>query len=398
MFSLENFTCFHAQNFLNVDQTDRGYNVIIAKIGYTFDIDRYTGQAELSLSPVQPSLVFADQYSNESALSSTLAESDFVLYKPKLDLIVNAIAYAPMERPAAYFSAAVSIGNYQKSLIVSGPRYWQRESFGWSLSQASPIDYLPIRYEYAFGGSGSNIPYHRILEHTDTDGTKSAEETILYNPIGQGFYTETYLQSVMHKRTFNAHQIDDPSKPILHPSDLRLPQGLGCFAHYFASRLPLSGSADETWIKERAPMLPENFSMAYWNGAHPDLQFSHFKPNHLYEFIFTGLIPDSLAPKQTFRLQLPVETLFVQLYTTKNLVLCRDLILDTVWVDTENKRIDCTYRRAFAEEIEIQAAELRFIARNERRAQIELAQEINRQHSIGNIFIPLPPSLQDIET
>lgn len=111
----------------------------------------------------------------------------------------------------------------------------------------------------------------------------------------------------------------------------------------------------------------QDFSLNYWNNAHPDLQFAHFKSNNLYDFVLTGLVPNSIAPRQTFRFQMPVETLFVQLNTAHNLTLCRDLILDTVWIDVETKRIDCTYRRAFAEEIEVKNVELRYIARNERR-------------------------------
>lgn len=392
MFALDNFTCFHAQNFMNIDQTDRGYHVIVAKVGYTFEIDAQTGHTQLALTAVQPPLVFADQYHYESSLSSTKVESDFVLYKPKLDVIIHAQAYAPMGRASAYFPVSVTIGDYQKNLIISGPRYWQRESFGWTLSKATPIMSLPIHYEYAFGGSGSETPYAQSGH--DGDDNDMTSQDILHNPIGRGFYSESYLSSVPRKRLFIAHQIDNPSTPIIHPSALQIPQGLGCFARYFADRLCLSGTANTHWIQNRAPLLPENFSMSYWNGAHPDLQFNHFKANHLYDFVLTGLTPESIAPKQTFRFQLPVETLFVYIQTDNHLSLCRDLVLDTVWIDVEEKRIDCTYRRAFAEEIGIQTAELRYISRHERGAQIELAKEMAQQKQ--TMFIPLPPSLASL--
>lgn len=401
MFHLRNFTCFHAQNFVSVDQTDRGYHVILAKIGYTFNIDAYTGQAELTLSSVQPPLVFSDHYNSDSALSSTLIESDFVLYKPKLDVIINAMAYAPMGRAAAYFPASVMVGNYQKDLLITGPRYWRRESFGWSLTDASPIECLPIRYEYAFGGTGSNLLYGDTSDDLDDDNHITEETAILHNPIGQGFYSEAYLKDVPHRRTFSAHQIDSPTHPVLHPSESRLPQGFGWFSRYFASRLAFSGTMDIIWMQNRAPLLPGNFSMEYWNGAHPDLQFAHLKHNHLYDFVFTGLVPYPISPKQTFRLQLPVETFFVQLYTTKNLSICRDLILDTIRIDVEERRIECTYRRAFAEEMGIETAELRYIARNERGAQIEIAREMQEQKKISQdaqlYYIPLPPSLLSTE-
>ena len=390
MFPLYNFSAFHAQNFVNVDQTERGYNVIVAKVGYSFAIDPYTGIAELAVTPKQPELIFADKYNNESAFASTYAESDFVLYKPMLDIVVNAIAYAPMERKAAYFPVAISVGDYKKKLMACGERYWQREALGWTLSKAEAVDHLPLQYEYAFGGSGTNLSYEQSNESNPQD------ISILHNPIGRGFYSESFLKSAFRQRTFPAHQIDNPANPVRYPIELVLPQGLGCYSRYFASRIALGGTANQNWVEQHAPLLPHDFSMRYWNGAHPDLQVAHFKPNHLYDFVLTGLVPDSIAPKQTFSFQLPVETLFVQLYTAENLVLCRDLILDTVRIDVEQKQIDCTYRRAFPEEIAIEKAELRYILRNERGAQIELAKEIQNNPQQFTYGLPRPPSLQNI--
>lgn len=388
MFSLHNFTHFHAQNFLNVDQTERGYHVIVAKVGYTFAIDPHTGVAELDFAPKQPELVYADEYNNSNKLfASTRVESDFVLYKPMLDVIINATAYAPMGRKASYFPVAVSVGDYQKNLMVCGERHWIREALGWTLTEAASIDYLPLHYEYAFGGSGNNTPYGQTDEDTPQD------IPTLHNPIGRGFYSERFLKNTFRQREYVAHQIDDPLHPVRYPTELVLPQGLGHYSRYFASRIALSGSSNDEWAKQRAPLLPQDFSLNYWNSAHPDLRFAHFKPNHLYDFVLTGVVPDSIAPKQTFRFQLPVETLFVQFYTVNQLTLCRDLILDTIWIDVENRRIDCTYRRTFAEEVGIEKAELRYIARHERGAQIELIQEMQNQPKLFKHTILLPPSL-----
>lgn len=44
MFELQNFTCFHTQQFKNIDQTDRAYDVVVAKISYEFEIDPETGK------------------------------------------------------------------------------------------------------------------------------------------------------------------------------------------------------------------------------------------------------------------------------------------------------------------------------------------------------------------
>ena len=70
--------------------------------------------------------------------------------------------------------------------------------------------------------------------------------------------------------------------------------------------------------------------------------------------------------------------------------LCKDMVLDTVLVDVEQRRIDCTYRTSFAEELEISACQLRFIARHERAEQITAAVAC---HTSQDKFIPIPPSL-----
>lgn len=49
MFELENFTCFHTQQFKNIDQLDRTYDVVVAKVSYEFEIDPVTGKLYLSL-------------------------------------------------------------------------------------------------------------------------------------------------------------------------------------------------------------------------------------------------------------------------------------------------------------------------------------------------------------
>lgn len=121
MFELENFTCFHTQQFKNIDQLDRTYDVVVAKVSYEFEIDPVTGKTVLKFAQTQTPLTFADTFYGEPSQTSTQFESDFCLYKPKTDLVVNAIAYAHDDTPARQLAVAVSVGDYQKK---SGS-YWR---------------------------------------------------------------------------------------------------------------------------------------------------------------------------------------------------------------------------------------------------------------------------------
>lgn len=375
MFDLQNFTCFHTQQFKNIDRLDRCYDVIVAKVGYEFEIDPASGRAELRFAEPPP-LTFGDTFYGEPSQSSVRLESDFSLYKPKVDFVVNATAYAPDDKAVPQFPVSVEIGDYKKVLAVTGPRYWKREAVGWTLDEPSAISSLPIRYEYAFGGGEVE------------DGHCGYQD----NPIGIGYYPKAFLRKHSSARTLDAHQIYDPAHPVRQPEERGMPQGFGFFPRYGAERAQYTGTADEKWAAERAPLLPHDFSNAYWNGAHPSLQLPHFKPNHIYELGFSGLVPSHLAPRQHFTISLPVETVFVSILTARNQSLCKDLLLDTILVDVEQRSIACTYRTSFPEELEIEACQLRFIARHERGAQIELAQIRNPQ-----TYIPLPPSLAGME-
>ncbi|HFC6352651.1 TPA: DUF2169 domain-containing protein [Neisseria elongata] len=190
MFELQNFTCFHTQQFKNIDQTDRAYDVVVAKVSYEFEIDPETGKTELAFARKQTPLTFADTYYGDPSQTSTQFESDFSLYKPKTDLVVNTTAYAPDDVPSRQFTVSVSIGDYQKSLALTGERYWVREAAGWSLSEPDPILSLPIRYEFAFGGSA-----------VEDDHTGYQQ-----NAIGIGYYPK-YDPNSNLVRAANRHSI-----------------------------------------------------------------------------------------------------------------------------------------------------------------------------------------------
>ncbi|EET42843.1 hypothetical protein NEISICOT_03428 [Neisseria sicca ATCC 29256] len=77
MFELQNFTCFHTQQFKNIDQTDRAYDVVVAKVSYEFEIDPETGKTELAFARKQTPLTFADTYYGDPSQTSTQFESDY---------------------------------------------------------------------------------------------------------------------------------------------------------------------------------------------------------------------------------------------------------------------------------------------------------------------------------
>ncbi|WP_434779548.1 DUF2169 family type VI secretion system accessory protein [Neisseria sp. Ec49-e6-T10] len=376
MLELDNLTGFPAQNYISIDQLDRSYDVIAAKVSYDFEIDRLTGQTELSFTTIQSELCMADEHYGAETKTSVQYESDLSPYKPYLDIIVNGTAYAPFDKPSKRFGAAISVGDYQKALAITGPRCWQKHGLGWSLGEPVAISQLPIKYEYAFGG----------MQYIEEELQAS-----LFNPIGIGWYPTDYLKKLSTSNVLAAPQITHPSHPLEHISKPIRTEGFGFYGRSWQDRLQYSGTADEQWLKDRHPLLPTDFDMHYWNGAHPDLQFAHPKPNQIYDIKLFGLVRAQDVPKQHIALHIPVETLFAFIKTKQNIGLCKDLTLDTILICVEERKIYCTYRVCLAEELEADQTQLRFIAKDQRQEQLELAQTMLKQNT--DWFIPTPPSL-----
>src|SRR5262249_39835404 len=76
------------------DKHGREHVLVVAK--QTFTIGPY-GSCELA-GEQQP-LVYADEFHGESGMSATLYESDFALFKPHCDVLLNGSAYAPNDVP-----------------------------------------------------------------------------------------------------------------------------------------------------------------------------------------------------------------------------------------------------------------------------------------------------------
>ncbi len=61
------------------------------------------------------------------------------------------------------------------------------------------------------------------------------------------------------------------------------PRGVGVIAKPWQQRLKLAGTLDERWLSERWPSMPLDFDMAYWNGAHPDMQCEYLYGGEIVE-------------------------------------------------------------------------------------------------------------------
>ncbi|MBK9258908.1 MAG: DUF2169 domain-containing protein [Polyangiaceae bacterium] len=144
---LRNYTPFPPLLFDGRDVQGRDFAVLVLR--GTFDI---IPGAPLRPNPTQQPIVESDVWHGEPNYSSVYMESDLAPFKPRTDILVNAIAHAPGGRPLPDWQVGIEVGPIKKRLRVTGPRAWVREGGEWKLEDPAPVTEVPLRYEYAFGG------------------------------------------------------------------------------------------------------------------------------------------------------------------------------------------------------------------------------------------------------
>jgi hypothetical protein len=368
-----NFTAFSADSFAAIDQYDVGFEVIAARVTYDLNIGR-DGKCEIVFSDEQAPLCAGDLHAATPGYSSVLVESDYAPFKPLTDIVVNAQAFSPHNKPTKVFAVGLRVGSLEKTLHIHGARFWRKRVGDWELSDPENLVSLPVRYEFAVGGVVG-------------EGDRALFAPV--NPAGCGWYDREMLKTVGND-VLRAPQIDSITQQVTRIDGSALPEGFGFWGRGWPKRIEYSGTADNAWLANRHPLLPQNFDMRYWNGAHPDLRIPH--PSDDVEITLQNLISADDAPSQSLKVIVPLETLFAYITTIHGVGIAKDLTLDTMLLDIPARRLSCTYRTSIVEILEADAAELRYIPKGERAAERERAVMaiIAKDEPM---FVPIPPSI-----
>lgn len=328
---LRNYTPFRPLYFESRDVEGREFGVLVLR--GTFDI---IPGAPLRPCPEQAPIVEADVWHGEANASSVYMESDLAPFKPRTDILVNAVAHAPGGRPLPEWIVRVKVGELDKALRVTGPRRWVREGGTWTLTEPEPVTAVPIRYENAFGGVWENgWREKRVFEQ---------------NPVGVGFVGEG---SPSYPDEIAAPQIEDPEDPVVEIGKVYEPQGLGPIARSWQPRLGLAGTFDEEWKRSRWPELPLDFQFAHYNAAHPDLMV----PGFLQGDERIDLV--GLERHGTITFYLPAIQNALLLRARDGLMASSAFELDTLLIDIEVARVEATWRSTFVRKRPVRAIEIR---------------------------------------
>jgi len=302
------------------------YHCAVMRATFAFSPDGH-----LELVDDQPALVFGDQYdlttpAGEQELYQTtrdmLYPSDLTPYKPVTDVLVVGSAQAPGGKPAREWKATVRLGTVQKSIRLTGPRNWERRSFGmWRLTDPEPAVAVPLLYSRAYGGRlRPEIPYAEL----------KPKELDIRNPLGRGF-----------EAAHGGRQARYPAPQIEYPGSLTQDDpgqaieiaGLSPMPGHFWSRLQLSGTYDKAWESKVAPHIPHDMDLRYWNAAPADQQINPYLVGN------EMLMLDGLLASGPVRIELPNLLAWAQVDDVNGKQTAEQMSLDTVTIDLDQRQL-----------------------------------------------------------
>jgi hypothetical protein len=300
----------------------RGMNHVCVTIKSTWSIAQ---NGKVTPAEEQQPILRADVRAGDSVLGSLHYALDFGWPKVNTDVALVGHAHARDGRTTE-LDVGLLVGPIRKVVRVFGERVWYRGGGSWAITPPKPFERMPLIYERAYGGRDDSHP----------DSAKHAWEA--RNPIGTGFAATGSARRLDGLKLPN---LETPSQLITSWSDRPPPAGFGLLDAHWQPRSRFAGTYDERWRQTRAPLLPDDFDPRFFNAAHPDL----IAKGHL-----VGGEPVAISnadPTGTIRFDLPVQR-FDVIASIKGRRVSAPPALDTVWIDTDERRVILVWRASLA--------------------------------------------------
>lgn len=246
--NLQNITPYVADFAPAMDRHGRKFVLVVAKATYRLPLGGELPQ----LMPVAQPLILADTATGEPGLSSPLQDCDFVLCKPRCEVLLLGSAYAPRGVATAMVEAGFKVGTLTKLLRVHGPRCWRNAAVGVAPGEAAPFLRQPLSYDIAFGGTpltsgGEPAPY-------------------MPNPVGLGYAVAGRIDGLPMAQT------EELAAPVQQAGQAYRPMSFGPLGRHWADRACFAGTYDAHWQQHVFPFLPADFDERYFQSAPPDQQ------------------------------------------------------------------------------------------------------------------------------
>jgi len=448
----ENRSRLDAMHFDAVDQYGSGFHIIVAKTAHRLGKPDSSGVALLTPSPTPARLLTTDLYFESGDSKGVRQESDLAPFKPKCDVIVNAVAYAPSGKPARKFGVRLTLADpdqkknrllIEKTLSICGERSFERKSLGlrtvqstikiaslgtisgapWRLNESDKFTQLPVRYEYTHGGecrinaddsSVENLPKSVLIPRTTEAkadrqshaGDAVAHDSCPSNPIGRGFVRGWYL-TVKKTVALPAPRITYQQTPcdvrhlikVAGGGELPAPAGFGCVGRGWMPRRALVGNFPEQsqWNEDDVPMLPMDFDFGYWNSAPVDQQCDflaggeQFSLTNLCKHDHPSATVDAKGNTQ-LRFTLPHQAFVLLTTDVDDKLFVLRLQIDTVVVDPDAATVELAWRLCVAADGTLRKSRLIHVTEAAQLERLRVLEEV--QETLSNSQAEAIPTVE----
>jgi len=292
---------------------------------YTIVKGTFTIGERVAVAEEQLPVTLADRYRGEPGRSSLAIPSELGLAKPGTDVLLLGSAYSARGRPASQVGVTLNVGPIRKTIRVFGDRVWGSTLLGARISEPRAFEKMPLIWERAFGG----------IDETDGPSPQTHGED--RNPVGTGFRDRNSRRKPDGVPLPN---LEDPKQLIALLTDRPTPSGFGPICPHWQPRRSFAGTYDETWLRERAPYLPEDFDSRFFQLAPSDQTVpGYLKGGEPIEI-------QGASPVAQLRFNLPIYRPQV-IYRLDNQAHVRSANLDTVLIEPDDSRLVMVWRAVF---------------------------------------------------
>ncbi|WP_164557950.1 DUF2169 domain-containing protein [Massilia atriviolacea] len=307
------------------DKSGRQHLLVVVKATYRLPLGGEAAQLlDAQIAPTQ-----ADTATGEPGMSAPEYECDYVLTKPRCEVLLLGSAYAPQGKAAQRVGVGIRVGEVSKAFHVYGKRAWRASLLGVSVGPAQPFTRQPISYDIAFGG----------IENNPGKGDKRAVYPA--NPIGRGF------QKKMQRSLVDGApmaQTEAVGVPVKHPRKAYRPMGFGPIGRNWTERLQYAGTYDAAWQKNVFPFLPRDFDERYFQSAPPDQQLDALVGGETVTLL--NLTHPAITPSGRLDFTLPSLALSITIHPAGGSPETVPARADTVLLEPDLQRFSIVWRVA----------------------------------------------------
>jgi hypothetical protein len=322
--NLINQTPYLAEHTTATDKTGRLHLLLVLKATWRLPL----GGEPAQLMAEQMPPVLSDTATGEPGLSAPEYECDFVLHKPRCEVLLLGSAYPPHGTPANVVDCGFRVGELTKVIRMHGPRQWVVGITGVRPGKAQPFVRQPISYDLAFGGIGHH-----------TDDAPAPEAIHLHNPVGIGYQTRLD-RAWLHGKPMP--QTEAVNQPVLRPNQPYAAMSFGPIGRHWAQRACFAGTYDANWQENIFPFLPPDFDERYFQSAPPDQQLNALQGGQ--SVILMNLTHPALTPAGRLDFVLPNLALTAQCVYKSGVLEEHDLRADTLLLEPDKQRFCVVWR------------------------------------------------------